>query len=97
MSIYLKDRPKHSRFLILITWEHDPPQCWRADLRHDDGALIATEAADEPRDAVLACLDKARASRQSPKPQATVLVQATVHPATASAPKPPRVAKPKKE
>lgn len=80
MSIYLKDRPKHQRFLILITWENDPPQCWRADLRHDDGALIATEAADEPRDAVLACLDKARASRQSSRPRTTVLVPATVVP-----------------
>lgn len=97
MSVYLKDRPKHSRFLILIQWEHDPPQCWRADLRHDDGSLIATEAADEPRNAVLACLDKARAQKQSPKPQATVSVEATVHPAPVPAYARSRVAKPKKE
>lgn len=81
MSVYLKDRPKHSRFLILISWENDPPQCWRADLRHDDGSLIATEAADEPRDAILACLDKAKAQKRAAAPPATVLVPATVVPA----------------
>ena len=81
MSVYLKDRPKHHRFLMIVSWENDPPQCWRADLRHDDGALIATEAADQPRDAIIACLDKARARKQGARPQATVLVPATVHPA----------------
>lgn len=85
MSVYLKDRPKHHRFLMIVSWENDPPQCWRADLRQDDGALIATEAADQPRDAIIACLDKARARKQVARPQATVLVPATVHPAPAPA------------
>jgi hypothetical protein len=65
MSVYLKDRPSESRFLILITWEHDPPQCWRADLRQDSGALIATAAGDKISVAVDAALDKARADRKS--------------------------------
>jgi len=97
MSVYLKDRPKHSRFLILITWENDPPQCWRADLRHDDGALIATEAADEPRDAVLACLDKARARREHRASPAVVLVPATVRPVPPSAPTQPRAPRAKEK
>jgi hypothetical protein len=81
VSVYLKDRPKHHRFLMIVSWENDPPQCWRVDLRHDDGALIATEAADQPRDAIIACLDKARASKRPEPSLATVLVPATVVPA----------------
>jgi hypothetical protein len=90
MSIYLKDRPKHHRFIVLINWEHDQPQCWRADLRHDGGLLIATAAADTPREAVITALDLAAQVNKRVAALPTVKVSAIVRPVPPSAATQPR-------